>query len=238
MSEPRILFYDLETFPNLGYTWGKYEQNVLKIVKHWEIASFAYKWRGGAIECVSQRNMSEKQVVKKLHALIDAADISIAHNGDAFDIKKARAKFAQFNLNPTTLNRTVDTKKIAKSQFGFTSNSLNDLGEFLGLGRKLQTGGFDLWLDCMQGAKPAWSLMEKYNRQDVALLERVYNKLKSWVPNHPNIALLMGHEGCPNCGSQNVQSRGFRVTAKTKQHRFYCNDCGAWYIGRKDAAKN
>src|SRR6185503_11529889 len=178
---------------------------------------------------------TEKEVVRKLHSIVNEADIVIAHNGDEFDIKKARSKFLKFGFNPTALNKTVDTRKVARSQFGFVSNSLNDLADFLDLGRKVQTGGFELWEGCMKGDKASWDLMEKYNKQDVVLLEKIYLKFRSWMPQHPNISILMGHTGCPNCGSSSVQSRGFRAANRTKQHRFRCNDCGAWFIGRANA---
>lgn len=229
MSKPKIALFDLETFPNLAYVWGKWEQNVIRFEKEWELASFAYKWLGETeIKCLSRRNHTEKQLVTKLHALFNSADILIAHNGDSFDIKKSRAKFIQFGLKPSALCRSIDTKKIAKSQFAFNSNSLNDLGETLGLGKKVETGGFDLWLRCMNNEKAAWSLMEKYNRQDVALLAKVYLKLRSWYPKHPNLALMADIEGCAVCNSKRLHFRGEYPTARRKQRRVQCQDCGKW----------
>jgi hypothetical protein len=229
----KILLVDLETFPNVGYTWGKWEQNVIKFVKEWELAAFAYKWLDEkSIACHTRQDHSEKKLVGKLRDVLDEADIVIAHNGDAFDIKKSKAKFIQFGFSPPSLFRTVDTKKIAKSQFSFNSNSLNDLGETLGLGKKVDTGGFDLWLRCMANEPAAWAKMAKYNKQDVALLEKVYLKFRSWMPNHPSVALLAGNKkGCPTCGSSNVQARGFGVNAKSTYQKYQCMDCGHWHTG-------
>jgi hypothetical protein len=229
----KILIYDLETFPNIGYTWGKWEQNVIKFTKEWEIASFAYKWLDSPqVRFFSQRDYNEKEVVRELHRLFSEADVTIAHNGDQFDLKKAKTKFLQYGLKPPTMSKSIDTKKIAKSQFAFNSNSLNDLGESLGLGKKINTGGFDLWLDCMSGKRAAWDKMIAYNKQDVLLLEKVYLKLRSWNPHHPNVSLLSNKPGCPTCGSSDVQSRGFTVTTKTKQQRYQCKSCGRWYTGK------
>lgn len=236
MSGPKVLLYDIETFPNISYTWGKWEQNVIQFVKEWELASIAYKWLEETEQpkCFSRRTLSEKDLVGKLREVLDEADIVIAHNGDEFDLKKAKAKFIQFNFPPLTLNRSIDTKKIAKSQFAFNSNSLNDLGVTLKLGKKLDTGGFDLWLKCMAGDRTAWATMEKYNKQDVILLEKVYLKLRAWAPTHPNLSLFNDRPGCPVCGCERVHSNGFRVTTKTKQHRFRCANCGHSFIGKKD----
>ena len=239
MSKPRVLIYDVETFPNIGATWGMWEQNVIKILKHWQLASFAYKWQGESdVTCVSQKSLSEKKVTKALWDLFQEADATIAHNGDAFDLKKARAKFTQFKLDPPTLSRSIDTKKIAKSQFGFTSNSLNDLGDFLGLGSKVDTGGKELWFDCMDGIPKAWDKMIEYNKQDVVLLEKVYLRLRPWYPTHPNLSILSGNKGCPSCGSLKVQSRGFRATVSGKQQRYQCQDCGHWHTGPLDRSKH
>ena len=228
----KVLLYDIETFPNIGYSWGKWEQNIIQFVKEWELASFAYKWLGdNSPVCLSRRTHTEKELVHKLRALMNEADITIAHNGDAFDLKKARAKFVQFDMKPPAINRSVDTKKIAKSQFAFNSNSLNDLGETLGLGKKIDTGGFNLWLGCMQNDRKSWSLMEKYNKRDVELLEKVYLRLRSWAPNHPSLAVLDGRSGCNKCGSANVQSRGTRAALNKKHYRYQCRDCGGWFTG-------
>lgn len=230
---PKVLLFDIETFPNVAYTWGKWEQNVIRFVKEWELASFAYKWLDqDKVTCVSRNTLTEKQIVEQLWNLFNEADVLVAHNGDQFDIKKAKAKFIQFKMKPPALNKSVDTKKIAKSQFSFNSNSLNDLGETLGLGKKIDTGGFDLWLGCMSGDKRAWKLMEKYNIQDVRLLQKVYLKFRSWMPNHPSLAALQNKKGCPVCASIKVQCRGFTTTPKNKQQRYVCLSCGKWYTGK------
>lgn len=239
MSKPNILLFDIETFPNISYTWGKWEQNVIRFKKEWELASFAYKWLGDKkVNCLSRRTHTEKQLAEELLSLFNEADVVIAHNGDQFDIKKSRAKFIQFGLKPPSINKSIDTKKIAKSQFAFNSNSLNDLGETLGLGKKIDTGGFDLWLRCMKNEKAAWELMEKYNKQDVTLLEKIYFRFRSWMPSHPNLAVLEGRAGCAACPSTRIQYRGFTPTTQNKRRKFVCIDCGKWgtaAVGKKSA---
>ena len=57
MKKAKILIYDLETSPNQGYTWGKYEQNVIQFTKEWELLSFAYKWLGEKkVKCLARPN--------------------------------------------------------------------------------------------------------------------------------------------------------------------------------------
>lgn len=230
----RTLLYDLETSPNLGYTWGLYEQNVIEFLEEWQILCFAYKWADETtIHTVAQRDMSEKAVTKELWKLFDEADVIVAHNGDQFDRRKANAKFAQFNLGAPSSYRTIDTKKVAKRYFGFNSNKLTDLGKTLGLGEKLETGGFETWKGCMAGDEKAWAKMLKYNKQDVALLEQIYLALRPFMVNHPNVNTVDGTEcACPTCGSERLQKRGTGFNQLSTYQRYVCKDCRSWSKGR------
>ena len=233
--KPKILFFDIETAPNLAYVWGKYDQDVIAFKSEWHLLSVAYKWQGESkIHCITIKGQdgSDKKLAKKLRDLFNEADVVIAHNGDAFDIKKARARFAFHNIKPPSYFATVDTYKIAKRYFNFNSNRLNDLGIYFKLGEKVKHTGFDLWLGCLKDKKESWELLEKYNKQDVALLEKVYNKLLPWVEKHPNIALLKDRPGCPKCGSKKVVKDGVRANSMTLQQQWYCNACTGYYLTR------
>lgn len=196
----KILLFDIETSPLISYTWGTFDQNVIKVKNEWTLLSFAFKWLGEKeVTCYTRKGeKSDKHLTRKLWAIMDKADLIIAHNGDAFDIKKAQAKFLEHKLPPTRPFKTLDTLKVARQRFKLTSNRLDDLGELLGLGRKLHTGGFDLWLGCMADKPESWKIMAKYNKQDVVLLEKVYLELRPWAKTH--IAIHRGASGkCPRC---------------------------------------
>jgi len=235
-QKPRVLFYDIETGPNLGYVYGKYEQDVLEFEHEWELLSFAFKWMGErAITAYGQDSMTEGELVEELHAVIDEADVVIAHNGDRFDQKMANAKFVEYGLDPPSPYRSIDTLKVAKRYFRFNSNRLDDLGDKLGVGRKLKVGGFAVWRACLNNDPKAWKKMLAYNKQDVRLLENVYYKLRPWMDNHPAMNILMDVEdGCPKCGSEDLHKRGTRKVNKTTTvQRYQCQDCGGWCQSRK-----
>ena len=44
----KVLLIDIETTPNLGWVWGKYEQDVLKFEKESYMLSFTAKWVGSS----------------------------------------------------------------------------------------------------------------------------------------------------------------------------------------------
>lgn len=232
----KVICLDIETSPNVGYTWGRYDQAVIKQIRGWELLSFAYKELGrGKVKCLARcdfKDKSEKTLVKEAWKILDDCAAAIAHNGVRFDFAKLRAKFVQHELPPPRPFKEIDTKKIAKSHFGFYSNSLNDIARDLGLGEKIETGGFELWEGCMANEPRAWAKMKRYNAHDVTLLEMVYLKLRAWHPTHPNLALVdIGGTvtDCPVCSSEKVQRRGYNVARTRRQARLHCQDCGHWF---------
>lgn len=239
---PKILFYDLETMANKAFVWGKYEQDVIAYIQEGYILSWSAKWLGGKQITRGLYDYSgykpnvpdDKKLISELHDLISQADIIVAHNGDRFDIRKMNTRFVFHKLSPPAPYKSVDTLKVAKKHFAFNSNKLDDLGNFLGVGRKVKHPGFDLWLGCETGNPAAWKLMKRYNKQDVLLLEAVYKKLLPWISNHPNQGFYREGTACPKCGSVKLQSRGTQVALGGKFQRYQCQDCGGWARSKKN----
>jgi DNA polymerase elongation subunit (family B) len=237
----KVMIFDLETSANLGYTWGMYEQNVIAFKKEWELLSFAYKILDEkSVHCSTRldfKDKTDKSLVREMKRVLESADILIAHNGDEFDFKKANAKFIEHGLGPLSDKKKIDTKKVAKKYFKFNSNSLDNLGNLLGVGRKEKTGGFDLWLDCMAGKKAAFQKMASYNKQDVLLLERVYLKMRPWMEQHPNVN-TSEVRACPKCGGTRLKSHGIRRTKVGQYRRYACLKCGGYCQARIAEKRN
>ncbi len=240
---PKILLWDLENAPSLGWFYDLWKEgNIVGTKAEQYFLSVAYKWLGdkkvrsfALPDFPGYRPGSEddKALVKEIWKLFDEADILIAHNGDHFDIRKANARFAYYNLPPPSPYKTVDTLKVARRYFNFTSNKLDNLGNHLGYGRKLVHTGFNLWKGCMTGDMKAWKKMVQYNKRDVVLLEQIYLHFLPWITNHPNTAVLSETvDGCPNCGSQNLQRQGFSLTKMGTKQRYKCTDCLSWSHGQ------
>lgn len=238
----RIAFIDIETAPNLGYTWGKYEQTVLSYERERYMLSFSVKWSDKKrVEVYGlpdypnykKNRADDSALCRALWDVLNNADLVVAHNGDRFDLRVANARFLVHGFPPPEPYKTADTLKIVKKYFSFNSNKLDDICKVLGIGSKIHTGGFQLWLDVMAGDEKAWKKMKDYNKHDVVLLEAVYNKLKAWHVSHPNIAIKMDGLACPACGSKDIAKRGFAYTATTKTQRYNCNACGHWSTASK-----
>lgn len=238
---PKVLLYDIESSPNIAYIWGKYECDALgDFIKERQVISVAWKWLGEKNVQVLAMPMlptykknpdNNRALVLKLHELMLQADIVVGHNVDAFDDPMSNAEFLIHGLKPPPPHKSVDTLKFARHKFRFNSNKLGDLGQRLGLGKKVHTGGFDLWARCLRGDPKAWALMMRYNKQDVVLLEKIYLKMRPWMSNHPNMVVQDGDFGCPACRSKSYQARGRSHFTTGYRHRFECQDCGKWFRG-------
>lgn len=227
---PKILAIDIETSPLTSYTWGIYEQDVIKRIKTFTILSVAYQWLGEKTKVIACDNHSEELLLFKLRALLDEADVVMAHNGDSFDIKKINARFIIHKMNPPSPYKTIDTKKEAKRIAAFDSNSLNNLGIDMGEGEKIKHRGFDMWEGCMAGNKRDWADMKRYNKKDVDLLVKIYLRLRPWMKNHPDIRNEVS-QNCPKCDSSKVIKQGIRRSQTRLYVRMQCKDCGGWFKG-------
>ena len=187
-NAPKMLLLDLETAPTIGYVWGgrKFDVNVVEYIEEGNIISFAWKWLGDKeVQCKSNRLYSRdyrvnNRLVAELHKLYSKADYVIGHNLFAFDDKVANTDILLNKLPPPPRHRVIDTLKIARQTFRFNSNKLDDLARRLGIGRKLPHTGFAMWEGCMRNDASSWTLMEKYNKHDILLLEGVWEQFAPW----------------------------------------------------------
>ena len=242
----KTLIYDIETAPIVGTVWGKYEQNLVWSIQDWYILCFSYRWLGSRKRTTSvglpdyklykKDPTNDLEVVRELHRLFNEAEVVVAHNGNSFDQKKAQASMILHGFDPPSPYQQVDTKLVARRYFNFTSNKLDDLGEYFKIGKKHKTDA-DLWRKCMAGDKKAWAYMRKYCDRDVELLEKVYLKMRPWDKAHPNMANIASRpEACPKCLAENqMWSAGIRYTKTGKYQRFQCKNCGGYCSFRVQA---
>lgn len=234
----KILLLDIETAPNIVFSWGLWQQNIgiNQIVDAGYALCWAAKWLGSdKIEFASVFHNTKKNMLKKIHKMLDDADVVVHYNGKRFDIPTLNKEFIKVGLLPPSPYKQVDLLSVARRQFKFASNKLDYVARFLGLGEKVKHRGMDLWRDCMERVPEAWEEMRGYNIQDVILLEKVYNVLLPWIGStNPNRNVFEGTRlSCPSCGSHNVQRRGTSRSKTLIYQRFACTDCGSWSRSNK-----
>lgn len=221
ISEAKVLLYDLEVSPRLGYYYGAYEVTPIKEVRPPILLSVAWKWLGEKqTHCLTlyDRQMpdpyNDKLLVNELWNLLDEARVVLGHNSKRFDDKMSNYFFIKHNMTPPSPYKEFDTLQAAKKYFKFDDNRLDYLGRLLVGEGKTEVTYRDVWEDLLEGNKKekkvASELMARYNKNDVEVLEKIYLKIRPFAYNHPNIALASGHmECCPRCGA----SKGFRIRA-------------------------
>lgn len=252
MSGPKTLILDIENTPTRAYVWALFNQNVSlnQINSDWYMLCWAAKWLGddyvysdalvnyGPQYKADPRN--DYNILLSIRDMMDEADIVVGHNSQAFDVPKINARLILNGIEPPSSFQQIDTYRIAKQSFKFTSNKLEYIATALGLGGKSETGGFDLWDRCMDGDLDAWEQMVEYNEQDVLLTEEVYLKLRPWARVHPNFALYVDDTGdellCNRCGKPGLTKRGYAHTNLGKFHEYHCKSCGSRPRGRKNVA--
>ena len=234
----KTLIIDIETSPIMGKVWSLWKQNVSldQIEEDWYIMSYSAKWLhdDDIMYNDCRENIGDDtELLVDLYSLLNEADIVVAHNGDKFDVPKINARLILNGFTPPSPYKTIDTVKVAKKHFGFTSNKLAYLTSELCEDQKLdhaKFAGWKLWNECMEGNEEAWDEMMEYNMMDVISLEELYLKFLPWTSTHPNVTSdhLDNSMCCPKCASTDLYKRGFYYTNKGKYQRYRCNDCGGW----------
>lgn len=220
----KILLLDIETSPNTAHVWGLWQQNVgiNQLLESSYVMCWAAKWYG-------EKTIHFGKDLKKIYNMINEADVVIHYNGKKFDMPTLNKEFLLHGWTPPAPYKQIDLLRVVRSQFRFPSNKLDYVAQRLGLGKKVSHEGHELWIKCMAGDAAAWKRMEKYNKHDVVLLEKVYNKLLPWIKGHPNHNIYGNSDhNCPTCGSNSLQRRGFNHSITGTSQRFQCTKCGSW----------
>jgi len=245
---PKILMFDIETTPMPVWVWSFGKQyvphtNILKdndgLQRFWYVLSWAAKWLyddntiSDVLTPEEAVGRDDKRIMESIWKLLDEADIVVAHNGDRFDIRKLNARFILNGMNPPSPYKSIDTLKIARKEFAFSSNKQDFLTKTFGVSEKLKTE-FQLWIDCMDGNKERLAEMLKYNKRDVIGLEQVYLKLRPYIRNHPNLGILMDDNVCPSCGSKNLKAANATYFTSSNEYPvFRCGGCHSPFIRSK-----
>jgi len=255
---PKIILFDIETLPNwfeILRVWPRlsaYPGLTLKatittiICAGWKV--FGEK----KVHCINawdfsrwKRNINDDYtVVKKISKILSTADAVVTHNGKSFDWRFLQTRLAYHKLPLLTNLHHIDTKEVAKKHFFAFNNKLETIGRLLANDKKLENGGWDLWVKVAGNNARAKKLMSDYCKQDVLLLEKCYKEMRPLISNIPNHNLfindgLIDKESrvCPNCGGSRLYAHGLRITKTTKYRRYRCRDCRSFCRTDKKDAK-
>jgi len=227
------LIWDIETSPNVGFFWRsghEIDVGTHNIITERAIICVCWKWAGEKkVHSLAWNKGNDEKLIKEFIKVLNQADEAIAHNGDRFDLKWFRGRCLYYRVPMSPKVQTIDTLKESRKLFDLNSHRLNYLGEYLGLGGKEDTGGFDTWRKIiLENDNKALKQMVKYCKRDVDLLEKVFDVLNPYISSRVHYGAYTNE--CPECGSDNVIISKTRITAGgSKQYQFKCKDCGKYH---------
>jgi len=236
-SIPKVLLLDIETAPMSVLVWNLHKQRIppTNVLSDFFIFSWAAKWlfdpaiQGEHLTSKEALNHNDSRILSGLWKLMNEADIIIGHSVKSFDIRKINTRFLLNKMPPPASYAVIDTLSVARTVFGFSSNSMEYINIFLGLDRKNEMH-FQDWKDCLVGNKEALEKMAIYNKQDVYILEELYLKVRPWIKSHPNMGLYIESDVaiCRNCGNASLTPVGkYTYTECGAFQTYRCDNCGA-----------
>jgi hypothetical protein len=228
---PKILFIDVERIPG-------------------QALAFEQKIRGGYIPardftekprsiCFAAKWYDEKRAhfyaewdstdphyfAKKSFELFEQADIVVTYFGTGADIPWFMQTWLAAGLGEPSPYVHVDLYYTAK-KFGFLSNSLNEVCDFLGLPGK--SGSYDKReaLAAAAGDVEAQKRMKKYNVGDVGpdSLEGVFDIFRPYLK-QVNFGHWYAGDVCTKCGSDALEFVGYKLTPSFRYETFRCQNC-------------
>lgn len=233
----KILLMDIERSPVIATIWGLWGVNVGidQLIGDSEVLCCAMQWDDeDQVHFASKWKHGRKGMLKRIHKMMEQADVIITYNGDKFDLKVLNMEFALYGMGAPAPYKSVDLLKTVKKKFKLTSNKLDYALRYFKLGAKMKTPGHTLWLDVMNKKPEAYAIMEEYNRKDVTEMKKLFHFLQGWgLVGMPNMAAYQREQVCPECGGDHYQHRGFQLVNMLRYQRYRCNDCGHWFRDNK-----
>lgn len=231
------LFFDIETSFNIVSSWSvgpKINLSPDNIIHERAIITICYKWEHESrVHSLTWNKGNDKKMLLEFAKIMHSADEVLGHNGDAFDIRWVRTRCIYHGIPLFPDFQSVDTLKLSRRGFKFNSNKLNYIAQFLGIGKKAETGGLQLWKDIvLKNSTSAMKKMVDYCKKDVLLLEKVYQKLSPYIIHKTHIGVVLGKSkhSCPGCGGTHTISNGQRIMSSgLKKQRLHCQDCGSYF---------
>ena len=227
------LFFDIETSPCLGWFWRPGYQTNLNygnVIEDAKIICICYKWNySPKIYYLKwDKNQCDKEMMIKFIEIMHKADEIVGHNSDRFDTKWLRTRAMIHDIDMMPDFKSIDTLKQARQLLNLPSNRLDSIGKYFDLGQKLENEP-NLWHKVWrENNQSALMRMVKYCKQDVNLLEQWFDKLNKYMK--PKTHATGVKCDCPECGSDKIGLRGFRVSSLgNKTQRAKCKDCGKWF---------
>lgn len=239
-NAPKVLFFDIETAPMLGYVWSLWNNNVPLNMLHsdWYILSFAVSWADSEeVHYYDNRHANDleddRTLMEILWDYLEEADIVVGHNIRKFDVRRIKARMIQHGIKPFSHVKIYDTMEMSKRNFDFPSHKLEYIASILcpeneQKSKHSKYAGFDLWKGVMNGDQEAWDEMAEYCPQDVVTNKAIFWKMYCWDNKAPNFEVYTGEE----VDMTQWEDIGFYYTTHGKYKKYRHKDTGMQRRGK------
>lgn len=232
----KILVLDIEWRPAKAYVWSPWKINIYddQVIEGDGLLCVGAKWYGEKeVQVFTEWELGHREMLERTRQMMSEAHAIVTYNGDKYDLRKLDGEFLLHKMKLPPPCPSIDLIKTIRKQ-GFFRNSLKFIAPHLGVGKKLENGGMNLWRKVEEGDGKAQDTMKRYCAQDVRITDRLYGRIRSYIKNHPMLGDA-GSGSCPSCGSTHYQHRGFNRSRYFKTQRLHCQApaCGHWFTGKR-----
>lgn len=229
---PKVLFWDLETD-------GLQADRILCI---------GYKWAGEAKPHLLAYNdypnrnpwWSDKSLLEDFSKVFNECDYCVHWYGIRFDHPVLQTRLIANGLPPTAPKTQIDLWKTARYEMKLYSNRLQAWQDHLQLEDDKTLVRASIWIKARYAgptpdaaSEAALKYIYDHCRADVLVLEEAFERMRPWVKGIPQFQLFADAEdGCPKCGGDDIQRRGYKVAATRTYAQYQCQDCKSWFRGK------
>ncbi len=155
--------------------------------------------------------------------LAEATEV-IGHNVGRFDVPWIRGRCFIHGIQMSPKLVEIDTLKKARQKFRLPSNRLDYLGE-CAIGERKLSAGLPLWHAIQQdNCARAMKKMVLYCKQDVRLLEKVFDRMQPYL--EPVTSIAEYAQDCAECGGSRTRIKSSHTTQYgALRVQKYCLDC-------------
>jgi len=240
--EPVIMFFDIES--TMGQYWafrlGEQKLTWNQIKKEPVVCVICWSINDGKVQSstfdlskydpTSYDDDSDKEMISKFVEIANQADLLVAHNGKSFDVAFLRGRILKHKL-PDLTPRMIDDTYLQTKAIKTSSHTLDYLLRFLGIGKKVQHRGMDMWMDVGVGDAKALKEMVKYCAGDIVGLRNLYNYVKPYIQSELNLSIFhQNPDMCPKCGTKSSLRihDGHRQSSLDVRVQYRCTNCGRY----------
>lgn len=172
-----------------------------------------------------------KRMISSAWELYNEADVVVGYNSVNFDNKHLKGGWVEAGLQRPAPWKDVDLFRVVRAEFGWEFKSLDSVTRRLGAPGKMLHYDVDTAYEAVQGNKEAQEILRTYNIGDIELTEWLYDRLRGWIPSHPNVSDTM--DACNQCGGTNLSQHDTNYRAQRIEYElFRCRDCGGYTKGK------